>query len=65
MPLKASSRRATNEGLSAKPQSLPEIVPDAYRAVSGVEAYIRGCGLIDLWNPVAVGGGFHLTAQAA
>jgi AhpD family alkylhydroperoxidase len=26
-------------------RSLPEIVPDAYRAVSGVEAYIRGCGL--------------------
>jgi AhpD family alkylhydroperoxidase len=24
---------------------LPEIAPDAYRAVSGVEAYIRGCGL--------------------
>jgi AhpD family alkylhydroperoxidase len=24
---------------------LPETVPDAYRAVSGVEVYIRGCGL--------------------
>jgi AhpD family alkylhydroperoxidase len=26
-------------------KSMPEIVPDAYRAVSGVEAYLRGCGL--------------------
>jgi AhpD family alkylhydroperoxidase len=26
-------------------RSLPEIAPDAYRAVSGVEAHIRGCGL--------------------
>ncbi len=25
--------------------SLAQLVPDAYRAVSGVEAYIRGCGL--------------------
>ena len=27
------------------PKSLPEIIPDAYRALSQVEAYIRGCGL--------------------
>ncbi|MDB5400845.1 MAG: hypothetical protein QOF70_4046 [Acetobacteraceae bacterium] len=27
------------------PQSLPEVVPGAYRAISGVETYIRGCGL--------------------
>jgi AhpD family alkylhydroperoxidase len=27
------------------PRSLPEIVPDAYRAISSVEAYVRGCGL--------------------
>jgi AhpD family alkylhydroperoxidase len=26
-------------------QSLPDIAPDAYRAIRGVEAYIRGCGL--------------------
>jgi AhpD family alkylhydroperoxidase len=26
-------------------QSLAHIAPDAYRAVSGVDAYIRGCGL--------------------
>jgi AhpD family alkylhydroperoxidase len=26
-------------------KSLPEIVPDAYRAVSHVEAYLRSCGL--------------------
>jgi AhpD family alkylhydroperoxidase len=26
-------------------RTLPEIAPDAYRAVSGVEAYIRACGL--------------------
>jgi AhpD family alkylhydroperoxidase len=26
-------------------RSLPDIAPDAYRAVSGIEAYIRGCGL--------------------
>ena len=26
-------------------RSLREIAPDAYRALSGVEAYIRGCGL--------------------
>jgi AhpD family alkylhydroperoxidase len=24
---------------------LPRVAPDAYRAISGVEAYIRGCGL--------------------
>jgi AhpD family alkylhydroperoxidase len=27
------------------PKSLPEIIPDAYRVLSQVEAYIRGCGL--------------------
>ena len=27
------------------PRFLPDIVPAAYRAISGVEAYIRGCGL--------------------
>ena len=26
-------------------KSLPEIVPDAYRAIREVEAYMRGCGL--------------------
>jgi AhpD family alkylhydroperoxidase len=26
-------------------KSLPEIVPDAYRALRNVEAYLRGCGL--------------------
>jgi AhpD family alkylhydroperoxidase len=31
--------------MSQSHRSLPEIVPDAYRAISGVEAYIRGCGL--------------------
>jgi AhpD family alkylhydroperoxidase len=25
--------------------SLPQVAPDAYHALSGVEAYIRGCGL--------------------
>jgi AhpD family alkylhydroperoxidase len=27
------------------PKSLPEIIPDAYRAIREVEAYMRGCGL--------------------
>ena len=27
------------------PKSLPEIIPDAYRVLSQVEVYIRGCGL--------------------
>ena len=31
--------------MSRSDRSLSEIVPDAYRAISGVEAYIRGCGL--------------------
>jgi AhpD family alkylhydroperoxidase len=31
--------------MSLAPRSLPEIAPDAYRAISGVEAYIRGCDL--------------------
>jgi AhpD family alkylhydroperoxidase len=31
--------------MSQTGRPLPEIVPDAYRAVSGIEAYIRGCGL--------------------
>jgi AhpD family alkylhydroperoxidase len=26
-------------------RSLPDVAPDAYRAVRGVEAYIQGCGL--------------------
>jgi AhpD family alkylhydroperoxidase len=29
----------------ASHRTLPEIAPDAYRAIRGVEAYIRGCGL--------------------
>jgi AhpD family alkylhydroperoxidase len=45
MPLKAFSRPATNEGLFEMPKSLPEIIPDAYRVLSQVEVYIRGCGL--------------------
>jgi AhpD family alkylhydroperoxidase len=31
--------------MSQTRRPLPEIVPDAYRAVSGVAAYIRDCGL--------------------
>jgi AhpD family alkylhydroperoxidase len=31
--------------MSQTRRPLPEIVPDAYRAISGIEAYIRGCGL--------------------
>ncbi len=31
--------------MSSPHRTLPEIAPDAYRAVSQVEAYIRGCGL--------------------
>jgi AhpD family alkylhydroperoxidase len=31
--------------MSQSRRSLPEIAPDAYRAIRGVETYIRGCGL--------------------
>jgi AhpD family alkylhydroperoxidase len=31
--------------MSRTHRPLPEIAPDAYRAISGVETYIRGCGL--------------------
>jgi AhpD family alkylhydroperoxidase len=31
--------------ISPSRRPLPEIVPDAYRTLGGVEAYIRGCGL--------------------
>ena len=31
--------------MSQSRRSLPEIIPDAYRALSGVETYLSGCGL--------------------
>jgi AhpD family alkylhydroperoxidase len=31
--------------MSQSHRPLPEVVPDAYRALSGVESYLRGCGL--------------------
>jgi AhpD family alkylhydroperoxidase len=31
--------------MSQTRRPLPEVIPAAYRALSGVEAYIRGCGL--------------------
>lgn len=31
--------------MSSKHRKLPDIVPEAYRALRGVEAYLHGCGL--------------------
>jgi alkylhydroperoxidase family enzyme len=47
MPLKDHFRQhETKERvMSRSHRPLPEVVPEAYRTVSAVEAYIRGCGL--------------------
>jgi hypothetical protein len=45
MPLKRHLSEQETKELVMSQSSFAQIVPDAYRTVSAVEAYVRGCGL--------------------